>query len=229
MFIDNKYTKIYFSIINNAQSRTLLDIYCEKHHIIPKSLGGLNDSNNLVILTAREHYVCHLLLTKMTVGKDRTKMVYAAWRMCCNKNTNRNYKVTARVYQRIKEERSTHLKTLVGEKNHNFGKKTGRTSEHFTQEWRENLSKAKKGKTTWNKGIARTNEEKAKMSATRKIRAKDSNWNVRPPCSKEKADKIANSLKGKKWANNGFERKYVNPDTFNMLITAGWSPGLGKF
>lgn len=231
MFIDNKYTKIYNSIIHNAQARELLDnVYVEKHHIIPRSLKGTNDPTNLVKLTAREHYICHLLLTKITIGENKIKMVYAAWRMMCRqKDSKRDYKITSRTYQRIKEERANYLKTLVGEKNHNFGKKTGRTSNHFTEEWRENLSKSKKGKSTWNKGVARTNEEKAKMSATRKLRSKDPNWNIRPPCSKEKANKIANALKGKKWANNGHERKYVSPNDFASLISSGWVPGFGKF
>jgi len=35
------------------------------HHIIPRSLGGLNDKINLVNLTAREHYIAHLLLWKI--------------------------------------------------------------------------------------------------------------------------------------------------------------------
>ena len=48
-----------------------------KHHIIPKSLGGSDDACNLVSLTAREHFVCHLLLTKMLTDGNRHKMVYA--------------------------------------------------------------------------------------------------------------------------------------------------------
>ena len=39
--------------------------YWEKHHIVPKCLGGSDDSSNLVLLTAREHYLVHWLLTKI--------------------------------------------------------------------------------------------------------------------------------------------------------------------
>lgn len=76
MFIPNKYTKIYFQIINRAKSRTNLQ-YVESHHILPKSMGGSNKSDNLVLLTAREHYICHLLLTRMTTGTDKQKMFLA--------------------------------------------------------------------------------------------------------------------------------------------------------
>ena len=58
------YTKIYNDIINNRK-QNLLDGYTETHHIIPRCLNGSNDKQNLVDLTAREHFICHLLLTKM--------------------------------------------------------------------------------------------------------------------------------------------------------------------
>jgi endogenous inhibitor of DNA gyrase (YacG/DUF329 family) len=77
MFNDNKYTKWYDSIIDNAQKRDL-NGYCERHHIIPRSLGGSDEPDNLVALTPKEHFVCHLLLTKMTEGRNQILMKYAA-------------------------------------------------------------------------------------------------------------------------------------------------------
>ena len=67
-WLNNKYTNWYNRIIRNAQSREL-DTYYEIHHIVPKSLGGTNQKSNLVKLTAKEHYVCHLLLMKMYSDK----------------------------------------------------------------------------------------------------------------------------------------------------------------
>jgi len=88
MFIDNKYKKWYFEIINRAKDRKL-SIY-EKHHIIPKSLGGSNNKSNIANLSPREHFICHHLLTKMTEGKNLIKMRYAFWSMTRNtKRTNR--------------------------------------------------------------------------------------------------------------------------------------------
>jgi hypothetical protein len=60
--------------------------YTEKHHVIPKCFGG-NEGNNLVQLTAREHFICHLLLVKMTSGLARSKMSYALL-MFTRKNSN---------------------------------------------------------------------------------------------------------------------------------------------
>ena len=78
VFIENKYTKWYNNIVSNAQARAATTGYTEKHHIIPKSLGGANDKNNLVVLTAREHFICHWLLTKMVLNKTlKQKMQFA--------------------------------------------------------------------------------------------------------------------------------------------------------
>jgi hypothetical protein len=96
LFLQNKYSKCYFRIIEKAKSRKLDNIYVEEHHILPKSLGGNNSTENLVLLTAREHFVCHLLLVKSVLPDYKKKMNYAFWRMC-NGSKNR-YKPTARFY-----------------------------------------------------------------------------------------------------------------------------------
>lgn len=106
MYLQNKYSKCYFNIIERAKSRTLTkDTYYEKHHILPKSLTGDNSAANLVRLTAREHFICHWLLTKMTTGEVKSKMVYALNGMCrINKNQKRySSAITAKVYERAKK------------------------------------------------------------------------------------------------------------------------------
>ena len=69
MFINNKYSKCYYKIIEYRKNNTF-DGYVERHHIIPKSLGGSNKKENIIALTAREHFVCHRLFIKMTIGRD---------------------------------------------------------------------------------------------------------------------------------------------------------------
>lgn len=119
MFIYNKYSKWYYNIINQAKSREVPpNVYMEKHHIIPKSCGGDNLPENLVKLTAREHYVCHLLLPKMLTGIFRYKMVHAAWRMC--NSLKIEYKITATTYAAIKEH---HSRIMSGRSPWNKGKK----------------------------------------------------------------------------------------------------------
>lgn len=76
LFNNTKYTRWYWAII---QKRAITDHRRrgEVHHIIPQSLGGGDDRENLVKLSGHDHAWCHWLLTKMTEGEDRAKMVYA--------------------------------------------------------------------------------------------------------------------------------------------------------
>ena len=95
MFIDNKYTRWYYSIIRNSRNNT--DTYVERHHIIPKAIGGTNDFFNISILTPKQHFICHWLLTKMVEEKNRNKMLYAFWSMT-RKNSNHQRTITSAQY-----------------------------------------------------------------------------------------------------------------------------------
>lgn len=100
---ENKYSRAYFAIVEKAKSRALVG-YTELHHIIPRSLGGTNRSENLVRLTAKEHFVCHLLLIKCLSGQDKAKMVFAASRMANTGNVFQTgrYVPSSRIYEIIR-------------------------------------------------------------------------------------------------------------------------------
>lgn len=104
MFLDNKYYK-WYKALASKQNRSL-DCYTEKHHIIPRSMGGKDTKENLVVLTAREHYIAHLLLTKCTFGKAKHKMSFALWNMV---NRDNGFRTSSRMYAIIRE---NHLKFL---------------------------------------------------------------------------------------------------------------------
>jgi hypothetical protein len=106
IFIDNKYTRIYYNIIDRAQSRTLpQEIYTEKHHIIPRSISKDDSKENIVVLTAREHFICHWLLLKMTNGNHQRSMSHALRLMLVvspSQQDNR-YIPKSKTYERIKK------------------------------------------------------------------------------------------------------------------------------
>ena len=134
MFKDCKYTRWYMNIVSNAvanvNNRTIG--YYEKHHIIPKSMGGSNKKTNLVKLTAREHFVCHLLLTKMT---NDHRMSLALLRMMPKKSDpNNRYVPTSRMFALARKKVS---EARMGEKNPMFGRNEPRTAET-----KANISKA---------------------------------------------------------------------------------------
>jgi hypothetical protein len=112
MFINNKYKIWHDNIITKAKNRTLT-CYTEKHHILPKCLGGSNNEDNLVRLTAKEHFIVHMLLCKFTEGKINNKMVFAFSAMSFIKNKNRNYKATSRIAEKLK---LRFIKILTGRK-----------------------------------------------------------------------------------------------------------------
>lgn len=62
------YSLVYSKLIARARQRVCVDGYIERHHILPKCLGGTDDSSNLVALTGREHFVAHILLAKIHGG-----------------------------------------------------------------------------------------------------------------------------------------------------------------
>lgn len=96
------YKKVYEVIIHNRQLNPC-DGYIERHHIIPKSLGGGDDSGNIVALTAREHFVCHCLLAKMYPEEsfEWHKMNHAFMMMKCNSLTQNRY-FNSRLYESLR-------------------------------------------------------------------------------------------------------------------------------
>jgi hypothetical protein len=80
IFVPNKYRHWHDLIIDRARTRGKID-YSERHHIVPRSLGGRDNEENLVFLTYREHFLIHWILTKLTVGSDRRKMLFALVQM----------------------------------------------------------------------------------------------------------------------------------------------------
>jgi hypothetical protein len=85
MFNQSKYTKWYFSIVENAKSKNY-DEYTEIHHIIPKSLNGSNEFDNLVTLTYREHFILHMLLPKMIDDTEQKRKMHYALSMMRRKS-----------------------------------------------------------------------------------------------------------------------------------------------
>lgn len=126
MFNNSKYVHWYNSIISRAKDRIILE-YKEKHHIIPKCLGGNNSTDNLVYLTAREHFICHRLLVKMVDDrKAKAKLSYAAWQQ--SRSVKELRKISSRTYDTLRKSLSETYK--------------GRIREPFSEEWKANMSKS---------------------------------------------------------------------------------------
>lgn len=143
-----QHRRVYDMLISRAQSREPLSGYMETHHILPKALGGLDDPSNLVKLTAREHYVAHLLLAKIYGGS----MWFAVVRM----SNFRNKYFNSRLYEVARKQIGLIVKQ----------RQTGMT---YSAKHRQNISNALKGKPLASSTIA-------KLSKARKNRVITPEW-----------------------------------------------------
>lgn len=170
MFTDNESTRQYYNIIENANKRCpglhsrriakkLLG-YVERHHIIPKSLGGSDDEDNLVWLTAEEHLQVHMLLTKMFDKREPMRKMHAAAIRMVNPQSKTQKRILNKNYDEIRKEAAKlHSEYMqqkhAGSKNPFFNKKHTEESKKLislggrglkrSKQTRKNLSLSKMG------------------------------------------------------------------------------------
>jgi hypothetical protein len=100
------YCAIYDSLVAAARANPPQG-YTEKHHIVPRCLGGGDAPENIVRLSARQHFVAHLLLAKIHGGK----LIVAAFRMSVDgKHGARNYEWLQKAHAKEKH------KLMIGNK-----------------------------------------------------------------------------------------------------------------
>jgi hypothetical protein len=112
------YKKHYDSLITKSRLRTFESTeYREKHHIVPRCMGGSDDPENIVELTPEEHYVAHQLLVKM--HPKHSGLVWAALQM--SGHSMNNERSNNKIYGWLKRRHQNIAKKRVGEKNGGFG------------------------------------------------------------------------------------------------------------
>lgn len=159
------YLSIYTKIIEKAtqlKRKKSKASYFERHHILPKCVGGENSSTNLVLLTAKEHFVCHHLLTKIY---DSPKLKFAFWAMCnqLSGDCQRFHKISSIIYEKAKTEFAK-VNSVVHK-----GKKMPLSHIQRSSERLKNNNPHKPGPLSHRYGIPRTKETLAKISQTKKL------------------------------------------------------------
>ena len=178
------YQKHYTALIERARARPPAG-YVEKHHVIPRCMGGTDEPANLVPLTPEEHFVAHQLLVRM--HPEKKGLAIAVWRMTFGKHheNSKRYgwlrrkhaeaigEVIGKYWRgRKRKEFSPEHRAKIGATQ--LGKKRG---EH-SQEHKRKLSEAHTGKKL-------TDEHKAKLSIA-KLGVKRDNYALKtcPHCGK---------------------------------------------
>lgn len=156
------YQKIYNNIIQRGQNR-ILEGYKEKHHIVPRCLGGTDEIANLVSLTPEEHYLCHLLLVK--IYPNNIRLVKAAMFMISStdhvKRNNKAYGWLKRQYSNYMRgpNNPQKLNPVKGKNHYAFGKPL--SPNHFTKSGRKVLSEKMTGSKNPCAGIKPWNHPRA--------------------------------------------------------------------
>lgn len=144
LFFSMNHKEIYNRIIENRKQQPLsTDEYGENHHIIPKSEGGSDDKSNLVKLTAREHYICHLLLAK--IYNDSKMYAAVLFMQCKSEDHKRGFRFNSHLYAKM---RLAYSNSISGEKHWLYGKSPwnkGKTN-CYSEETRLKISNTLKGR-----------------------------------------------------------------------------------
>lgn len=206
-FLPNKYTRWYSNIISNASQLNRHKYngeYFEKHHILPKSFGGKNSITNLVLLTAREHFIVHLLLPKMcSLPINKSKMVYAFFRF---KNKGKN----SHLFERYKNKYAI---LTSGENNPFYGKT--HSPEVREQIFGENHPMFGK------KHSPESIKKMKKIQTSIKTCGKD-NPMFGINKTKEEKEKQSKLIKGRKRMTKGNQVKMVLPNQIQEYKNDGW-------
>lgn len=188
------YQKIHDQIIERAKTENRKkgsDVYYERHHIVPRCMNGTDDDENLVLLTAREHFIIHKLLCE--IYPNNRKLLFAFTLFINKFNSNgqlREYRVSSREYERCKR-----LLSIHGHSNETKEKISKANSGRvMSDESNKKRSESAKGKTAWNKGTKLTKEQLSKH-ATHQPGYEV--WNKGIPRSYETRQKISEANKGR--------------------------------
>jgi hypothetical protein len=198
--------QIYDRLCMNAKSEGRLrnkSVYYEAHHIVPKCMGGTGTvaqyktHENIVLLTAREHFVAHKLLLK--IYPESKKLKFAFNGMCNQKapNQQRDYKVTSKDYEMAK---ALFIESFSGENHHLYRqgwKQAGVKNPAYGKIQSEELRERKRQSATKSWADPKLREEQSKRHKGKK-HSEETLEKMKQPKSKLHAQRIGESLKGRK-------------------------------
>ena len=171
----NRYTQFIGSL--RGQS---VDGYAEVHHIVPRSLGGSDDADNLIRLTARQHYVAHWMLSRALGGSAARAFFmmsnfgrYGQVNSTTYAIARQEYAELAAVQMKGRTMRPVSEETRKKQSQAKLGKKL--TPEHIekvrqtrigvklSDQWKANVSAAKRGRGNGRLGCAMSEQTKQRI------------------------------------------------------------------
>jgi hypothetical protein len=174
------YSIIYSDLMDRANKADRVKgtgEYYESHHVIPRCLGGSDDKNNLVLLSAREHFLAHWMLCR--IYKGNSSIIKAFNRMCCTMTEER----------RCNSNKFSYARKLY--------------AEDLKQRWKDDdyrirMREAHKGQLAWNKGLIMDQNYRNKLSVAAKKSVNTGKFCVGHKFSEESKAKMSSAKLGKK-------------------------------
>lgn len=159
--MENTYKEFIQNILNTRGRFACGNEYHERHHIVPKCMGGTNDEENLIDLFAKEHFEAHRLLA--LENPDNNKLTYAWWMMSTTRISSQDKQyITPQEYEEAKKALS---QAISGENNPMYGKPSPRKGAHLSEEQKQHLKNINTGKMSPKYGIPVSEETRATMRA----------------------------------------------------------------
>lgn len=163
------------------------DEYHERHHIVPRCMGGTNDEDNLIDLFAREHFEAHRLLA--LENSDVQGLVYAWWRMChIPGSSKRRNEITSEEYEEARKKNNEALK----------GKNHPQYGTHRSEETKLKISNARKGKCLSDETKKKLSKSHKKENLSEDTLKKMRESHIGKIPSEETVRKRADALRGRK-------------------------------
>lgn len=188
----NRYVKFVEYYQANPKSTDTL------HHVLPRSMGGSDHSDNLVSLSHRAHLIAHRLLWAAYRNQEMTS---ALWFMSHITKGKKYFKVTSRQYQLLRDDKSNFQK-IVGKKvmidiwENNRPDMIQRLVDSWTEERRESVTG-------------------------------DNNVSKRDNSRKKISDKLSGRKMVHSEIDGEIVTKRVTPKEFDEYVSLGWSVGHG--
>lgn len=154
------YQAHYDRLIQRARKR-VLDGYVERHHVLPKCMGGNDADDNLVQLTAAEHFVAHQLLCKMYPGVKG--LAFAVVAMCGNPHAARSNKLYAWLRARAAHAQSAEATLRWADPEYRATHRAAMAAVYASPEYKAKASAARKGR-------VKSAEERANIAAAGRAR-----------------------------------------------------------
>lgn len=222
----NRYFK-FISFLSNAQRG--VGNYKENHHILPKSLGGSDASDNLISLSYREHFIAHFMLW---LAYRNVKMTRAFWcmRIKGNKQNERYFKLNSKLYEKLKEADADGRK---GQGNPMFGRRLTedqrkQNSIRLKQEYKEGKRiPAFKGKHLSNEHKLNVSKSLSGVKKPEGFGEKIRKLRTGTKRSSNTKQKCKNWHQNKMWVKNYnlMKETQIQYDKFSEFLESGWVRG----